>query len=315
MPPIVIRHDNCEATILPEVGFNCVAFRVWIDGEAIDVIDSAPEFLEGEGRPSGNGIPILFPFPNRIEHGKFSWEGKDYQLPLTPGHPHALHGFVLNRPWRVTRQGENAVIGEWQLSVDAPELAPHWPTDCRIEVRYAIKEQVLRCDIRIVNPDDQPMPWGFGTHAYFKLPLGASGSVEHCLIQAPAHKQWELNECIPTGTISDVPPEKDIRTGAYVSRTPMDDVLTDLRPTGNMLECVILDEQAGIEVIQACDPEFRELVVYTPPGRDAVCMEPYTCVTNAINLQQQGIDAGWQTLEPGGMYETWIEMTARRLIV
>ena len=62
------------------------------------------------------------------------------------------------------------------------------------------------------------------------------------------------------------------------------------------------------------DKVFREVVVYTPPNRDAVCLEPYTCVTDAINLQSRGIDAGWRVLEPGAEFRTWIDITARPVI-
>ena len=46
------------------------------------------------------------------------------------------------------------------------------------------------------------------------------------------------------------------------------------------------------------DAIFRELVVYTPPGRDAICFEPYTCPTDAINLEAKGIPAGIIVLSP-----------------
>jgi aldose 1-epimerase len=40
-------------------------------------------------------------------------------------------------------------------------------------------------------------------------------------------------------------------------------------------------------------------------------MEPYTCVTDAINLHQRGIDAGWRVLQPGEEYATWIDIIVR----
>ena len=93
-----------------------------------------------------------------------------------------------------------------------------------------------------------------------------------------------------------------------------DDVLTDLRSEDDSLDCIIMDESAGLEIVQACDAKaFRELVIYAPPNRPAVCMEPYTCTTDAINLEQRGIDAGWRVLEPGEMFETWISISARRV--
>ena len=47
------------------------------------------------------------------------------------------------------------------------------------------------------------------------------------------------------------------------------------------------------------DDGFRELVLYAPDSRPIVCFEPYTCVTNAFNLENQGIDSGLIRLKPG----------------
>jgi aldose 1-epimerase len=55
-------------------------------------------------------------------------------------------------------------------------------------------------------------------------------------------------------------------------------------------------------------PDFRELVAFTPPHRQAVCLEPYTCTTDAINLQQAGIDAGWRVLAPGASWSGDVEL-------
>jgi len=41
---------------------------------------------------------------------------------------------------------------------------------------------------------------------------------------------------------------------------------------------------------------------------EAICLEPYTCTTDAINLQQQGLDAGLRVLEPGESWRGIIEM-------
>jgi aldose 1-epimerase len=49
-------------------------------------------------------------------------------------------------------------------------------------------------------------------------------------------------------------------------------------------------------------PEFRESVLFIPVHRQAICVEPYTCATDAINLREKNIDAGLRQLAPG---ETW----------
>ena len=55
-------------------------------------------------------------------------------------------------------------------------------------------------------------------------------------------------------------------------------------------------------MVMESDAQFRELVVYTPPGRDAICFEPYTCPTDAINLEARGIPAGVIVLAPDEIF-------------
>ena len=93
-----------------------------------------------------------------------------------------------------------------------------------------------------------------------------------------------------------------------IPRLQLDDVLTDLRP-------IAVDQQDGLGLAGVvahpsgermltlwAGPDFRELVLFTPPHREAICLEPYTCTTDAINLSASGIDAGLRVLQPG---ETW----------
>lgn len=306
--------SGSSAQIAAHLGFNCFDFRAVVEGRAVEVIDAHPGFSQGGEKPSWNGIPLLFPFPNRIRGGRFTWSGKEYHLPegsvAYDAAGNAIHGFCLDRPWRVTESTASSVTGAFQLSVDAPDRRDFWPEDFLIEVKYTVQGATLRSDIRIVNPGDSPLPWGFGTHSYFRLPLSADSSPGRCLVQAPASQQWELEDCLPTGVRSPVTESQDLREGEYYDVLKLDDVLTGLPEGDAPIDCQILDEQAGLQVTQRFPSLFRELVAFTPPWTKAVCLEPYTCVTDAINLQQQGLDAGWKILDPGQECRTWIEINA-----
>ncbi|MEZ6044087.1 MAG: aldose 1-epimerase [Planctomycetaceae bacterium] len=295
------QESGSVASISVEYGFNCYAFKGVLRCKVVDVIDAAAEFPENGERPSGNGIPILFPYPNRIRKGTFSWEGKEYHLPegvVSYNKDNAIHGFCLDRPWRLIDSGPDFAVGQFQLSVDAPDRLELWPADFIIEVRYSVSGAVLMMETRIQNCDQKTLPWGFGTHPYFKLPLVPTSEAGNCLITLEADRQWELIDCMPTGNQIDVPEDQDLREGAYFDLLDLDDVYTGLTQT-DQRECSLMDQDAGIQVAQRYGSLFREVVMYTPPGRPAICLEPYTCVTDAINLQQQGIDAGLQVLEPG----------------
>ena len=53
---------------------------------------------------------------------------------------------------------------------------------------------------------------------------------------------------------------------------------------------------------QLASPERRGWVVFAPTNRPVICLEPYTCATDAHNLHARGLDAGMIVLPPG---ETW----------
>src|SRR6266545_236025 len=114
------------AEVCPALGFNCYRWHVELEGGADELLYSEPNFLT-DGKPTRSGIPVLFPFPNRIRDGRYSWAGKDYQLPLNdPSGKNAIHGFACRHAWRVVEQGADErsawVTGEFQASIDAPAV-------------------------------------------------------------------------------------------------------------------------------------------------------------------------------------------------
>ncbi|MDA0832673.1 MAG: aldose 1-epimerase [Planctomycetota bacterium] len=311
--------SGSSAKIAVDLGFNCYAFHSMISNDlGVDVLEAADDFPGGAYRPSGRGIPILFPFPNRIANGQYQWNGKSYQIPPErAGHDpngNAIHGFCLDRAWRVVDEGPSHVTGQFQLSVDAPDRRDLWPADFILEIRYTVKQSSLRADIRIANPSDEPLPWGFGTHPYFQLPLSLDSRAEQCLVEVPCAESWELIDCLPTGRRLPVDEKTDLREGEYFGLAKFDDVLTGLPQNVPEQTMAIWDEPAGLRLVQRCDSLFREIVVYTPPGRSAVCLEPYTCVMNAINLEGGESATGWRTLAPGAELHTWIDIACERIM-
>jgi aldose 1-epimerase len=303
------------ARILPERGFNCFRFETIVDGQCVDVLDVEPDFVTGTARPSSSGIPILFPFPNRIRAGQFRWAGRDHSLPLPEGKPNAIHGFVLDRPWRVFEQSDQHACAEFHLSRDAADRCDLWPADFRITVRYALAGATLRCDIHIANPDTRPLPWGFGTHPYFRVPLSSTSRLGDCLVQAPAAEVWELEDFLPTGRRLPVTGGRDLRDGQALADLKLDDVLTGVTARDGQVRTIVMDPQAGLQVLQVFDASFREIVAYTPPHGRSVCLEPYTCVTDAVNLAPRGIDTGWRVLAPGEEVHLWFAIHVGRVIV
>jgi aldose 1-epimerase len=317
--PIVTLNDprtGSTANVATHLGFNCFEFIGQLGDEAVSVIHAADGFAGGDHPPSHSGIPLLFPFPNRIRGGRYSWDGKDYELPESlvgyEGAGNAIHGFCLDRPWRVVAQTESSVTGVFRISQDAPERLPLWPTDGEIEICYSLNDACLRGDITVRNPTDVPLPWGFGNHSYFRIPLAVDSNAGDCTIHAPVSKQWELDDCLPTGRVLHEDNVLSLSDGPAFDKLKLDDVYTGVQSVDGVVECRIVDPQAGTQIVQRCDDSFREIVAFTPPWTTAVCLEPYTCTTDAINLQQRGVDAGLRVLPPGEVWKGWIEIAVEK---
>ncbi len=257
---------------------------------------------------------MLFPFPNRIRDGRFIWDGHAYQLPLNdPAKKNTIHGFACHHPWRVVDQGSDAtsawITGVFRCSQDAPDSRSLWPTDHEIRLTYRLGAGSLRLEAEVYNPDRVGMPFGLGYHPYFRMPFTSTGTADECRLTVPARSVWKLEDSLPTGERRPVDVSCDLNRPRRFGELSVDTVLTDLPPaTGKMPERAALEGATGTTLRLCAGPEFRELVVFTPPHRQAFCVEPYTCVSDAINLQARGVDAGWQVLSPGGRWQAVVEM-------
>lgn len=113
------EETGTRADILVGFGLNCFRFQSQREGRPVEVIWSEEGFETGERRPSGSGIPILFPFPGRIRGTQFLWEGQAYSLPPDDGRGNAIHGFVHRRPWRIRDQSPQHLTAQFHARSDA----------------------------------------------------------------------------------------------------------------------------------------------------------------------------------------------------
>src|SRR5262249_20289657 len=148
--------------------------------------------------------------------GRFTWDGRDYQLPPNdPSGKNAIHGFACRRPWRVVEHGTDE-RGAWitgtfvgtRKSADGVIL---WPADHSLRVTYRLSTEGLRVEALVTNPDDVPLPFGLGYHPYFRVPFRAGVRPEDYCVDVPASSFWELQDVLPTGKRWPVEGPRDLR--------------------------------------------------------------------------------------------------------
>ena len=300
------------ANIVPALGNNCYAFRVSDGNNWLKLIDEPPDLETLEQRPTAFGNPILFPFPNRIRNGKWQFEGKTYQFDKEPESPTTIHGLLLNRPYQVDKHeaNENGATLVCSLnSQDFPDISRQYPFPFKIEITYTLKDAVLTMEVSIKNTGKANMPMGFGIHPYFSTNLTGTADASKAMITVPTNRYWELDDVlVPTGIQKDVMGTLDLRNGQPFAKLKLDHVFTDVQLVDGVSRCIIENRDTGYGMVMESDAQFRELVVYTPPERDAICFEPYTCPTDAINLEAKGIPAGVIVLSPDETFSATVRI-------
>lgn len=313
MEPITLTDaaTGSSAKILSGLGFNCYSFQASLGGQSVEILWSEADFPSGQCKPSHSGIPILFPFPGRLRGSHLAYEGQTYPLGSDDGRGNAIHGFVLNRPWRIVESLPHRAVGEFHASIDEPGLIRRWPTDFRLTVAYELRGNTLSAEVEVQNPGPARLPFGLGLHPYFRLPLNAGGQPEACQVTVPVSEYWELSNMLPTGRRLPADGLRALASGISFSQMQLDDVFTGLGVAAGRSLAIVEDARSGHTLELSFDAAFRECVVYNPPHREAVCIEPYTCVPDAYELQAAGIETGLRFLQPGEVFQTRFEITVR----
>ena len=177
--------SNTYAKISPEIGG--ILTELVLDNESVIVCP-----IQGDDYKKGFPSAFLFPFPSRIEDGKYSFEGQNYQLPINePARGHAIHGFVAHQKFEVKSLSENAVSLIYKYTGDYEG----YPFPFDFEVTYKLinpdpSDCFLSITYQATNTGKTNMPCAFGWHPYFQF----GDSVDKLSVKMPAAKVIALDE-------------------------------------------------------------------------------------------------------------------------
>jgi aldose 1-epimerase len=198
----------------------------------------------------------MAPWAGRVRQGRFSFAGSEHQLPLRMP-PHAIHGTVLDRPWR---------------HIDSPavvecDLGPDWPFEGFARQSITLADDRLDMTLE-VHAVDGAMPASCGWHPWFRREInGASARID---LRAGFMERRDADG-IPSG--ERVPPPLG----------PWDDCFGDI-------EWPVVIEWPGILTLSiSSDCDFA--VVYDELDH-AVCVEPQTAPPDALNREPAIVEPG-----------------------
>jgi aldose 1-epimerase len=146
---------------------------------------------------------IIGRYGNRIGAGKFTLDGKVYQVPLNDG-SNSLHGGAKGFDKRVWGVEVNEADLSVRLSYLSPDGEEGYPGNLSVTVTYTLTEaNELRIDYGATT--DAPTIVNLTNHSYFNLAGNGAGSIYDHLLTLNADHYTPVGEgLIPTGKIASV---------------------------------------------------------------------------------------------------------------
>ena len=169
-------------------------------GDVVLGFDSLAGYLKKENPYFGC---ITGRYANRIGAGKFSIDGKPYQLPIN-NNGNTLHGGVsgFNRKFWAAQimPGDSSI----KFTYESKDGEEGFPGNCKVEVVYSLSQNnELKIEYKATS--DKPTAVNITNHSYFNLSAGKDSTILGHEIFINADKYVAVNnQLIPTGELPDV---------------------------------------------------------------------------------------------------------------
>jgi aldose 1-epimerase len=284
------REAGLEATFVPAAGMLCSSLRH--RGQELLAQNDGVEAYAQNGKTMG--IPLLYPWANRLADFSYSAAGRTVEVPHDPSriavdqHGLPIHGVIGGRlQWELAStpdQGAQSLAASLTWSESAPQLYEVFPFGHELRYEARLGGGRLDVEISIHASGGDPVPVAFGFHPYFSLP---DIPRQRWLIELPAmrHLALDANQ-IPVGPEQAWAAERFELAG---------------REFDDGFDSVTEPARFSVTAGRRLEVEFREgfpcAQVFAPGDRQFVCLEPMTAQANAL---RSGI--GLRVLDAGERY-------------
>jgi galactose mutarotase-like enzyme len=265
---ITLQREHAEVRIAPQRGAIVTSFRV--RNRELLYLDQAT--FNDRSKNVRGGIPLLFPSPGKLENDRWQCAGRSGEM--------KQHGFARNLSWRVDGAIDASRV---TLAIEASdETLPMYPWRFSARVTYSLEAAALVIRFVIANRDTAPMPFALGLHPYFIVDDKALANVT---TQATQSFDNVAKRVVPFAGFDFTNGEVDMHLLDHGKSSASLRVGTD---------------SINIE----CSPEFRRWVIWSVPGKEFICLEPWTAPGNALNTGE-----GVIVLQPDEERELWVRIS------
>jgi aldose 1-epimerase len=297
----VIQHTTTgnRFVVVPELGGIVRQLSLKKGNTLFSVLKTpgTPDTLKADTQSASE---LLFPFASRIPEGTYTFFQKTYSLVQNdPNHASAIHGLVRKQAFHLSEQ----IVRD-----DAATLTLHYKLRDQIGYPFSIDFAIqyrLTADGKFEltysasNTGNEPAPAMFGWHPYFKL---GNEQVDAWKIEIPSQEIVKFNDDMTPIGKEAFPISgptllfKKVLDNCFIVNTASEKSVTKLI-SENQDVTLNIEQETG-------EGKFNHLVIYTPPSRDCVAIEPLTANVNAFNNGE-----GLNVLAPGNMISGTISIS------
>ena len=230
---------------------------------------------------SGRG-QVLIPWPNRIEDGRYDFDGTSHSLPLDEvPNRNAIHGLVRWAAWTAAEHEPHRVV---MAHVVHPQ--PGYPFSLSLRIEYSLSDAGLTVRTAATNVGDRDCPYGCGAHPYLTAGTEAVDTLE---LRVPAGTMLRSDErSLPTGSAPVAGTDYDFRTRRAIGGLVLDNAFTDLeRDADGIARVELSDPVSGAGRTLWMDEAYPYVMVFSGDplpdvARRALAVEPMSCPPNAF---------------------------------
>ena len=269
--------------------------------QSIRRVEDNTEYLwQGDPTYWAGRAANLFPICGRLFEGKYTYQGKTYEM--------QLHGFARHQEWEVVRQDTAAIT---LRLVENEETLGVYPFRFALDIAYTLSGEELSIAIIVHNMDDKTMRFAIGGHPGFNLPLEADKTFEDYYVEfdepCEAKRITFSDTCFYTEGAD--PFELEDGKILHMSHDLFDRDAIFLCDTARGITLKCID---GKRSVHMAFPDLPYIGLWHKPHSDApyVCIEPWNGLPSVDGkIDDLETKSPMLELEPQGVYRNVYSIT------
>jgi aldose 1-epimerase len=284
-----------QAVFWPEAGMLGISLR----HRGTELLRRIDNLEASKAKGSTAGIPLLYPWANRLDSLRYRAAGRD--VVLDPASPllHfderglAIHGVPWGLlAWQIVEAKRDSLLARFDWN--RPDLLTVFPFPHTLQIAASVAPDSLTLQTTVFANADSSVPVSFGFHPYLGIPQLPRAQWRVIL---PAMRRIVLDaRGIPTGTEEPCGP-----FDAELGETSFDDgfAVVDTQPSFSV-------SGAGRPIVVTFLEGFPHAQLFAPKETDFIALEPMTAPTSALT---SGKDL--RVLQPGEQFRGTFRITVQ----